>query len=295
LTAASPPEARPLRVVTWNIRAAIGPGEPFPPAWWRYIRRDRFDRIAAFLTSLDADVVTLQEVAILNADGEIHDQPADLTRLTGLHARYGAVHAFPLIEPETGRSIGSASWGNAILTRLPLADAFTIGLPRAADDDLIEPLGADHPLAGVRYGDTEPGHREARCAIGGRLRLGDGSVVGILTTHLTYIGRGQRAAQATACAVLADRTGGLLILTGDFNAPLDSVELEPLSKAFGDALGSVGLGDGDPRRRTCGPSAIDHILTRGITTIVGRVAKEAGDASDHWPVVADLRLDPVSL
>jgi hypothetical protein len=40
--AAGPPAGTGrIRVVTWNIRAAIGPGEPFPPAWWRHVRQDR--------------------------------------------------------------------------------------------------------------------------------------------------------------------------------------------------------------------------------------------------------------
>jgi endonuclease/exonuclease/phosphatase family metal-dependent hydrolase len=290
---------RDLRVVTWNIRAAIGPGEPFPPAWWRHVRRGRLERIAAFIASLDPDVVTLQEVTMMNVDGEIHDQPDDLARLTGRHARYGAVHSFPLIEPETGRAIGSASWGNAILTRTPLRDGFVTGLPRAADDDLLEPPDADHPLAGVRYGDTEPGHREARCAIGGRLATGSGADAGagadadasglaVITAHLTYIGRRQRETQATALAALAGDLGQPLIVTGDFNAPLDAVDLTPVAGAFDDAFAAAGPAPDDPRRWTCGSSAIDHILTRGLTTIDCRVAVEAGDASDHWPVVADL-------
>jgi endonuclease/exonuclease/phosphatase family metal-dependent hydrolase len=284
-----------VRVVTWNIRAAIGPGDPFPPAWWRHVRTDRLERIAAFIASLDPDVVTLQEVTMMNVDGEIHDQPADLARLTGRHARYGAVHTFPLVEPETGRAIGSASWGNAILTRTPLLDGFVSGLPRAADDDLLEPPGADHPLAGVRYGDAEPGHREARCTIGGRLTAdagSDGSGLGVATAHLTYIGHRQREMQATALATVAGDLGQPLIVTGDFNAPLDAAELAPVAHSFDDAFAATGLAPDDPRRRTCGSGAIDHILTRGLTTIDCRVAVEAGDASDHWPVVADLAPPP---
>jgi len=287
VTGASASRAR-LRVATWNIRAAIGPGEPFPPAWWRHVRRDRLERIGAMLAAFDADVVTLQEVTIMNVDGEIHDQPAELARLTGRIARYGAVHAFPLVEPETGRAIGSASWGNTVLTRTPLRDGFTTGLPRAADDDLVEPPGADHPLAGVRYADTEPGHREARCAVGGRLPLADGSDVGIATAHLTYIGRRQREAQATTLARLAGELGEPVIVTGDFNAPLDAAELAPLAGAFDDAFAAVGIQPGDPRRETCGPQSIDHVLVRGWTVADCRVAVEAGDASDHRPVVADL-------
>jgi endonuclease/exonuclease/phosphatase family metal-dependent hydrolase len=51
-----------MRVVTWNIRAGIGPGEPFPPAWWRHVRDDRLERIASTLLEIDPDVAGLQEV-----------------------------------------------------------------------------------------------------------------------------------------------------------------------------------------------------------------------------------------
>jgi endonuclease/exonuclease/phosphatase family metal-dependent hydrolase len=283
---------RALRVATWNIRAAIGPGEPFPPAWWGHVRRERLERIGAILATLDPDVVTLQEVTIMNVDGEIHDQPADLARMTGRHARYGAVHTFPLVEPETGRVIGSASWGNAILTREPLRDGFATGLPRAADYDLVEPIGADHPLAGVRYGDAETGHREARCAVGGRLAAADGSEIGIVTAHFTYIGRGQRKAQAAALAAIAEWLASAVIVTGDFNAPLHATELAPLTGAFDDAFAAAGIGPDDSRRETCGSTSIDHVLTRGVVVDDCRVAVEAGDASDHWPVVADLAPEP---
>ena len=294
MPSAAPPsgDPRPLRAVTWNIRAAIGPGEPFPPAWWRHVRRDRLERIAAILAALEPDVVMLQEVTIMNVDGHVRDQPADLARLTGLHATYGAVHAFPLVEPETGRSIGSARWGNAILSRHPLADRFVTGLPRAADDDLVEPADADHPLAGVRYADAEPGHREARCAVGGRLAAADHVEIAVVTTHLTYIGRAQRTAQAAAVAKIAGgsplRSTGPVIVAGDFNAQLDAAEVAPLADAFDDAFATAGVARDDPRRRTSGSASIDHLLTRGLTVVACRVAGEAGDASDHLPVVADI-------
>jgi endonuclease/exonuclease/phosphatase family metal-dependent hydrolase len=292
VTDAPAPPAR-LRVVTWNIRAAIGPGEPFPPAWWRHVREDRLERIGGVLRDLDPDVATLQEVAVLTPDGRLLDQPAELGRLTGRAVRYAAVHAFALVEPETGRSIGMASWGNAILSREPLVGGFAVGLPRAADDDLIELPGATDPLtgdaqpmAGVRYGGAEPGHREPRCVVGGRFRD-----VTVATTHLTYIGRAQRAAQAAALArEQAERSDdGPAILTGDFNAAADAPELASLAgDGFVDAFAAVGVGLGDERRRSCGPFPIDHVRIRGLGVVSCRVATEAGDASDHWPVVAEL-------
>ncbi len=283
--AASPPAwTGRIRVVTWNIRAAIGPGEPFPPAWWRHVRPDRLERIAAFLAGLNADVLTLQEVTMLNADGAVVDQPAELARLTGRHVRYGAVHPFPLVEPETGRAIGSASWGNAILTRQPLAGGFTRGLPRAADDDLVEPLGSGHSLAGARYGDVEPGHREPRCAVGGAV----GGMT-IATTHLTYIGREQRRRQVEALAAVANDTDGPIVVTGDLNAPAEAAEMAPLAGSLNDAFAAVAVSAGDDRRRTSGAVAIDHVFVRGLEVVDCHVARHAGDLSDHWPVVADLR------
>jgi endonuclease/exonuclease/phosphatase family metal-dependent hydrolase len=293
VTGASDRPAR-LRVVTWNVRAGIGPGEPFPPAWWRQVRRDRLERIAAILVGLEPDIATLQEVAILTPDGELLDEPAELARLTGRSVRYAAVHAFPLVEPETGRSIGMASWGNAILTRTPLVDGFALGLPRAGDDDPVEVDGAldpvsggPHPLVGVRYGDTEPGHREPRCALGGRV---DG--VAVVTSHLTYIGRDQRRRQAAALRAVIDERPGPLVLTGDFNAAADSPELAALDDGLVEAFAAVGVATGDPARASCGPWPIDHVRVRGLAVEACRVATEAGDASDHWPVVADLLIPP---
>ena len=236
----------------------------------------------------------------MTPDGAVLDEPAELARLTGRHARYAAVHSFALVEPDTGRAIGMASWGNAILSREPLADGFAIGLPRASDDDPVEVNGAlhhltgrPHPLIDVRYADTDPGHREPRCVVGGRLT---GSLAAIVaTTHLTYIGRAQRGAQAAAlAAIVQDRAGvaGPAILTGDFNAPLDAPELAEIGDGFRDAFAEVGIGLGDSRRHSCGPTAIDHIRVRDLTVADCRVVTEAGDASDHWPVVADLRSEP---
>ena len=281
MTGASAPPAR-LRVATWNIRAAIGPGEPFPPAWWRHVRAERLERIAALIGAFEADVVTLQEVTIKTVHGAVDDQPAELGRLTAMAVRYAAVHSFPLIEPETGAAVGSAMWGNAILTREPLVEGFALGLPRATDDDLVEPVGAEHPLAGVRYGDVEPGHREARCAVGGR--VGD---VAVMTAHLTYMGREQRRAQVEALAGLVTGTAGPAILTGDFNAAVEAPEMSSLA-AVDDAFAAVGVAPGDERRRSCGTQSIDHIYVRGLAVEACRVADETGDASDHTPVVADL-------
>ena len=217
-----------IRVATWNIRAAIGPGEPFPPAWWRRVSRDRLARIAGIIAELDLDLVALQEVALLTPNGDLHDQPADLARLTGMHVRYAAVHAFALVEPEDGRAIGAATWGNAILSRRPLEDGFALGLPVGADDEMVEPAGSSLALAGVRFADAPYGTREPRCAIGGRL-AGPELDVGIVSAHLTYAGTEQRRAQVAAMAAAADDMGSPVIVAGDFNAPIEATEMRAVA------------------------------------------------------------------
>jgi endonuclease/exonuclease/phosphatase family metal-dependent hydrolase len=287
VTGASPT----TRVASWNIRAAIGPGDPFPPAWWRHVDRGRLERIAEIIVGLDADLVALQEVAVLTPHGELLDQPAELTRLTGMEVRYAAVHAFALIEPEDGRAIGAATWGNAVLSRRPLDDGFAVGLPVGEDRDHVEPTGSGLPLAGVTFLEAPYGTREPRCAVGGRL-VGLGRGISIVNAHLTYAGAEQRRAQAAAVARIGDDLGTPVIVTGDFNAPIEAPELWSLASSFDDAFANVGVEAGDPRRASCGPHRIDHLLTRGLLALDCAVHREAGDASDHLPVVATFEAAP---
>jgi endonuclease/exonuclease/phosphatase family metal-dependent hydrolase len=113
--------------------------------------------------------------------------------------------------------------------------------------------------------------------------------IGVATTHLTYIGHQQRRRQAAAVRATVERFGGPFVLTGDVNAPLDAPELAGLADGLVDAFAAVGIAPGDPARTTCNGSSIDQVLVRGLTVDACRVATEAGDASDHWPVVVDVR------
>lgn len=229
--------------------------------------------------------MALQEVAVLTPNGEVLDQPLELGGITDRHVRYAAVHAFALIEPENGRAIGAATWGNALLTRSPVADGFAIGLPVGADDELVEPAGSGLPLAGVTFRDAPYGTREARCAVGGRLAL-TGVEVAVVNAHLTYAGTDQRRAQADELARIAAGSAGPVVVAGDFNAAIEDPALRLLAAGFDDAFRAVGIEPGDPRRASCGPLRIDHLLSRGLRAIDCRVVTEAGDASDHLPVVA---------
>ena len=237
------------------------------------------------IARLDADIVALQEVALFTPNGEVNDQALELARLTDRQVRYAAIHAFALIEPEDGRAIGAATWGNAVLTRRPLDDGFAVGLPVGGDDDPVEPADGGLPLAGVTFADAPYGTREPRCAIGGRVATAAGDVA-IITAHLTYAGTDQRRRQADELARKASGLAGPVIVAGDFNAAVEGSELGALANGFDDAFRAAGLEAGDPRRASCGAMRIDHLLSRGLRALDCRVVTEAGDASDHLPVLA---------
>lgn len=169
-----------------------------------------------------------------------------------------------------------------------MRDGFALGLPVGGDDQLVEPPYSGLPLAGVTFADAPYGTREPRCVVGGRLEV-DGVATDILVTHLTYAGTAQRHAQAEAVASLARESPGAVVILADLNAPIQAPALAPLATTLEDTFITVGVPVGDERRASCGPLAIDHILTRQLAVEACRVAREVGDLSDHLPVVATLR------
>jgi endonuclease/exonuclease/phosphatase family metal-dependent hydrolase len=179
-----------LRVVSWNIRAAIGPG-PFPDRWWRRIDADRLRAIGVLLSGLDADIIALQEVALVSRDGDLVDNAGDLARQLGMDVRYGATRSFEVREDDA--LLGVGCFGNAILSRVPIRSCRVVALPSAAADAYVEPPGADHPAAGVRYTDAPLTIREPRC-----LLLAEVGGLTIGTAHFSHVGSGERLLQAEA-------------------------------------------------------------------------------------------------
>ena len=264
------------RVVTWNIRAAIGPG-PFPDRWWSRIDADRLRAIGLFLSTLEPDLIALQEVALLSRDGELIDNAGDLGRQLGMHVRYGAVRAFSATDGQAVSGVGC--FGNALLSREPPHASRTLALPAAPIDALVEPAGADHPAAGISYADAPASIREPRCLLSGEL---DGVAVG--TAHFSHVGSGERLLQAQA-TVQAFGAGSPALLLGDLNAPIEAPELKPFAgwtDGFDVPPRDVGRISTDDGWR------IDHVLARGASVHGCRVVRESGDLSDHYPVVAEI-------
>jgi endonuclease/exonuclease/phosphatase family metal-dependent hydrolase len=267
-----------LRVVSWNIRAAIGPG-PFPDRWWRRIDADRLRAIGAFVSAVDADLVALQEVAVLSRDGDLVDNAGDLARQLGMDIRYGAVRTFEV--RETDALLGVGTFGNAILSRHALSSLRCVALPAAPADALIEPAGTDHPASGVRWADAPPHIREPRCAV-----LASVAGIRVGTTHFSHIGSAERQLQAeVTAAAFGDAPTALLL--GDLNAAIEAPELAPFAAwtdAFAEAPGDLARVTTDDGYR------IDQVLVRGASASPARVLRESGDLSDHYPVVAEITI-----
>ena len=262
-----------LRVVSWNIRAAIGPG-PFPDRWWSRIDADRLRAIGVFLAGLGADAMCLQEVALISRGGDLVDNAGDLARRLGMDVRYGAVRSFEVVDRST--TVGAGLFGNAVLSRHPLTDTRVVALPAAPIDAQVEPPGSHHPAAGVRYADAPPTIREPRCLVLASI-LG----VRIGTAHFSHVGSGERRLQAEA-TVAAYGEASPALLVGDLNAPIEADELAP----FGSWTDGFIEPHGDPARVTTDDGGrIDHALARGASASPARVLREAGELSDHYPIL----------
>lgn len=265
-----------LRVVSWNIRAAIGTG-PFPDRWWRRIDADRLRAMGAVLSDMRADVIALQEVALVSRDGDLVDNAGDLARQLGMEVRYGAVRSFEVREDDA--LLGVGCFGNAILSRAPMRRSRIVALPAATGDAFVEPPGANHPAAGVRYADAPLSIREPRCLLLGEI---EGLTIG--TAHLSHVGSGERLLQAEAVlGAFGDASPALLL--GDLNAPIDAPELAPL-RSWTDGFAEPA---GDPARISTDDGwGIDQVLARGASVHGCRVLRASGDLSDHYPVVCDV-------
>lgn len=172
-----------VRVATWNL-------------WWRFGPwEQRAEPILATLRAVDADVIALQEVW---AEGD-RNQAADLAEaLGGYHHTYAAKYEFE-----------GVWFGNAVLSRWPIADEGRQDLPTPPDED--------------------EGRLVVRADIDGpRGRFS------VYATHLHYrLHHGPiRQDQVKAvCAYIRDTAvaGYPAVLCGDFNAAPDSDEIRMLT------------------------------------------------------------------
>jgi endonuclease/exonuclease/phosphatase family metal-dependent hydrolase len=232
-----------LVVASYNIHRGVG-----------LDRRRDLDRIAEVVAEIAPDVIALQEVIRENGAPE-HDQPAYIARRLGMELVMGATRAH-----------GVGSYGNAVLTRLPI-------LGRAACD-------------------LSQGVREPRGCL--RVDLGaNGRTLHVFNAHFGLALRERRRQLALLAAFIGASAAlaGPRVLMGDFNEWHPGPITRGLRREFASPM---------RRLRRTHPALfplfrLDRIYwdveLEGETFHAHRT-RLSRVASDHLPVVARLRLRP---
>ncbi len=254
LATPAPAAAAParLRVMTYNVHSCVGmDGRAAPQRIARVIARHR------------PDIVALQEIDVARRRTGGIDQAQQIARILSM-----TFHFHPVLHVEEER------YGDAILTHLPMRLVKAAPLPGLVARPRLEPRGA--LWVAVDVGGVE---------------------VQVINTHLGLWGRER---QRQIAALLGPDWLGHpqcrppVILCGDFNALPQSPVCRRLRRHLADAQAM--LPGHRPRGTFFGrlPHArIDHIfIDSGIEVLAVEVpdSRIAKLASDHLPVVAELRL-----
>lgn len=214
------------------------------------------ERLARLIERYDPDVVALQELDVNRARSGSVDQAHALA-----HALEMDLHFHPVLRVE------EEQYGDAILSRLPMRLVKAGPLPTPAR---AEPRGALWVEVDV-----------------------DGTPVNILNTHFG-LGRGERFAQAEAFlgdAWLGHPRCTPAIACGDFNSMPRSQVYRKLTANLRDSCRHGG--NGNLRGTFMGLWHLDYILVSDhfdVHEVNIPCSSAARAASDHLPVVADLRI-----
>jgi endonuclease/exonuclease/phosphatase family metal-dependent hydrolase len=217
-------------------------------------RRVRPARIAAVLRDVNADVIALQEV--------IGSGPRGASHIEEIGAALGMGWVMASV-----RLLRGHQFGNAVLSRFPITHH------------------AEHDLSWKTC--------EERCVQRADIDL-HGQTLHVYNVHLGTAILERRYQAGRLAQIVADRhVGGAKLVLGDFNEWMKGSTTRLLSMK----LKSVDLGEYLKRRRTY-PGLfpilhLDHIYYAGRLEILGIElprTRMSLVASDHLPLVADLRL-----
>ena len=238
-----------LRIATYNVHGCVGLDGRLSPA-----------RIARVLSSLDADIIALQELDVGRRRSQSVDQARRIAELLEMEMQFGAAI-----------DVTGERYGNAILSRWPMT------LRRA---DLLS---------------RGQGRHEPRGAVWSTIAIGDEQIE-VISTHLGLTQRDRTAQLDTLLDAdwpcrgeVAQRT----VICGDLNSSPGSSICRRLGQHFRD----VQRADGQRGRATWSSGAplrrIDHIFVgsqfRVLNTDVPRT-RLTRVASDHLPLVVELEL-----
>ncbi|MFF0114515.1 endonuclease/exonuclease/phosphatase family protein [Streptomyces prasinus] len=243
----------PLRVATYNIHAGAGEDGVFD-----------LDRTARALRDLNADVIGLQEVDVHWGDrSDFVDEARALAGKLDMRVFFAPIYDLdPAAEGAERRR-----YGVAVLSRHPVIGAENHEITRLSTRT-SDPVPA--PM---------PGFAEVTIEVGG-------AHVHVYSTHLDHrADPSVREAQVADMLDVLAADRGPKILVGDFNAEAAAPELASLWQRLRDADPDGGgtYPAADPVKR------IDLVAVSSGITVTGAEAV-ATEASDHRPVVTDLRI-----
>ena len=248
-----PPKGQSLRVMTYNIYGARATS----PA-----NAADLDAIAEVIRRQNPDFVTLNEVDVFtNRTGKDVHQARDLAEKLGMEWHFSKA-----IDRDGGE------YGDAVLSKYPILEKRSYRLPCAAE---------------------LPGEDRSLCVI--RVQI-DGKDLYVASTHLDHLsGDASRLVQATEIRRIRDtELEGDLILCGDLNAIPSSNVIATMTSFLTNTgpIDQYTFPSDDPSRK------IDYIMYAPIEhfgvqncQVVSRGDQQVGgvDASDHRPVIADIR------
>lgn len=248
-----PPKGQSLRVMTYNIYGARATS----PA-----NAADLDAIAEVIRRQNPDFVTLNEVDVFtNRTGKDVHQARDLAEKLGMEWHFSKA-----IDRDGGE------YGDAVLSKYPILEKRSYRLPCAAE---------------------QPGEDRSLCVI--RVQI-DGKDLYVASTHLDHLsGDASRLVQATEIRRIRDtELEGDLILCGDLNAIPGSNVIATMTSFLTNTgpIDQYTFPSDDPSRK------IDYIMYAPIEhfgvqncQVVSRGDQQVGgvDASDHRPVIADIR------
>ena len=251
--------------------------------WVWHVARPAEGSVRVMTYNTKADVLLERTGGIAALEREIVSHRADIVLMqdaNGVRHWKGYDPAGPLF----GLAHHFAEGQYAIASRWPLRDCATVRVEAAASPFsyvrcTVEAEGAAFTLITVHLESPRMGLVAAR-------REGFDGI------DLWQRNHEVRLAQARALA--AAMAPGPLVLAGDLNAPDSSAVVRSLlSLGLRDAFASAGRGYGYTYGHTLRPAfsflRIDHVLVSAEFDVVDAFAGGAA-ASDHRPVIADLRL-----
>jgi endonuclease/exonuclease/phosphatase family metal-dependent hydrolase len=254
-----------LRVMTYNIQHARGLDDDVDVM-----------RIADVIRDAGADVVGLQEVDVAwDERSGFEDQARLLADELDMHVFFAPIYSLDPVREGAPRR----EYGLATLSRYPIIAAQNHEIMRFAR--WVHPGADPQPY---------PGFPEVTINV-------KGTHVNVFNTHLQSSSGGDetdvwvRGEQVADMLEIIGTTPTNTLLVGDLNEDRTWPEatLDPLFDVFEDVWELVGIGpgytayDGDPDRR------IDYVLTSPDLEVTSAEVIET-DASDHFPVVADITI-----